>query len=309
MLCARVLSGQLKLEDLIQMTTDELASKELNHYRQQLQQEATKNIVLSAPTGGGDQSSTSTEIDWAKKVKIESPTRAFKSTQADDDQTGMVPSSPYFQQQQPPEVHKLDVPPPPVFSSIAGSSRRDRNKASPRSAPVSSTKIEAPTSSFKSLQDNHDHGHHITSQSGSESFLINVTRLKLSFATKLHTEQSCPYQIDNFLPSSLTEKGRITLDEFNRFVSDKMKSGRWNIVHLKLSYITGESDMNAYKRLYKEYESLDRICMINVTDATKVFLVTPKFLRVCKCMATVQNLSRSSTYAVVLTKDALLPST
>jgi len=43
--------------------------------------------------------------------------------------------------------------------------------------------------------------------------------------------------------------------------------------------------------------------MIQVSDTTKVFLVTPKFLRVCKCLKNVENLNTSSTYAVVLHKN------
>jgi hypothetical protein len=301
MLCARVISGQLKIDDLINMSTDELASKELNNYRQQVQQEATRNIVLAGPSnnsgnsdpGGATEESSVPTDDWAKRVKIESPT--IKRSAAAHEARAREAES-----QQPQETRTtLHVPPPPVFSSSSSSRRRS-------STPPHSVKAEHVTSSSKSSQDNHDHGRHITSQTASESFTINIPRLRLSFSTKLFIEESCPYQIDNFLPSSLTEKGRITLDEFNKFISDKMKSGRWNIVHLKLSYITGEANMTAYKRLYKEYESLDRICMINVTDSTKIFLVTPKFLRVCKCMSSVQNLSRSSTYAVVLTKDKLL---
>ena len=298
MLAARVLSGHLKTEDLINMSTDELASKELSHLRKQVQQEATKNIVLAGPSNGGSQSESSVDIDWARKVKIDSPIRSFnKSTQLKDEEDLNAPPPPSSQSIQQ-EASKLEVPPPPVFPSSTKSARHSK---------VFSTKIEHGSSTSRTSQDNHDHGHHVISQSGTESFLITITRLRLSFTTKLFIEQSCPYQVDNFLPSSLIEKGRITLDEFNKFISDKMKSGRWNIVHLKLSHITGDADMNAYKRLYKEYESLDRICMINATDSTKVFLVTPKFLRVCKCMTSVQNLSRSSTYAVVLTKDKLLP--
>ena len=297
MLAARVLSGQLKIEDLINMTTDELASKELSHYRRQVQQEATKNIVLAGPSVGG--SVASAEVDWAHKVKIDSPIRSFnRSAQLKDEEHLSTPPASSMQSIQQ-KASKLEVPPPPVFSSQISSK-------SQRPSKVPSGRIEHVPSISRATQDNHDHGHHVTSLSGTESFLITITRLRLSFTTKLFIEQSSPYQIDNFLPSSLTEKGRITLDEFNKFISDKMKGGRWNIVHLKLSHISGDADMNAYKRLYKEYESLDRICMINVTDSTKVFLVTPKFLRVCKCMTTVQNLSRSSTYAVVLTKDELL---
>ena len=304
MLCARVLAGQLKIDDLIKMSTDELASKELNDYRQQVQQEATKNVVLAGPSAD-TQSSDSTGTDWAKRVKIESPTIKTKRSHGTEQQE--TPASPIIQNAPPPpDVHTLHVPPPPSFSSV--SLKRDRSHSSSRHSKALSIKSEPVVSSFKTGQDNHDHGHHITSQSGTESFLISITRLKLSFTTKLYIEQSCDYQIDNFLPSYLSEKGRVTLDEFNKYISDKMKGGRWNLVHLKLSYITDESDMTAYKRLYKEYESLDRICMINVSDSTKVFLITPKFLRVCKCMSGVQNLSRSSTYAVVLTKENLSPS-
>jgi len=45
--------------------------------------------------------------------------------------------------------------------------------------------------------------------------------------------------------------------------------------------------------------------MVQVSDTTKIFLVTPKFLRVCNCLRNVENLSRSSTYVVVLTKESL----
>ncbi len=46
-----------------------------------------------------------------------------------------------------------------------------------------------------------------------------------------------------------------------------------------------------------------RLAMMQVSDTTKVFLVTPKFLRVCKCLKNVSNLSNSSTYAVILNKN------
>jgi len=45
--------------------------------------------------------------------------------------------------------------------------------------------------------------------------------------------------------------------------------------------------------------------MVQVSETTKIFLVTPKFLRVCNCLRNVENLSRSSTYVVVLTKESL----
>ena len=43
--------------------------------------------------------------------------------------------------------------------------------------------------------------------------------------------------------------------------------------------------------------------MIQVSDSTKIFLITPKFLRLCKCLNNIENISKSSTYAVVLTNE------
>lgn len=311
------------------MSSDELASKELNLFRRQVQEESRKSIVLSGAGGCGIQNSVTTGSTSAFARIIESKPQAIKgpAQRNEANPRGTPPSliSQSFNQRHA-ESKTLDVrsaqgaATSPVLSRL-----HQRFPTPPTPTFVSSSKTEHDISSLKLPEDCEDRtpprilsntdtitssspGRHITAQSGTDSFSITVSRLKLSFATKLFIDQSCPYQIDNFLPSSMVEKGRITLDDFNKFISEKMKSGRWNLVHLKLSSITGEADMNSYKRLYKEYESLDRICMINVTDSTKVFLVTPKFLRVCKCMAGVENLSKSSTYAVVLTKDNLLPS-
>ena len=44
--------------------------------------------------------------------------------------------------------------------------------------------------------------------------------------------------------------------------------------------------------------------MFQVSDSTKIFLITPKFHRMVKCLDNVDPLSKSSTYAVVLTKES-----
>ena len=46
-----------------------------------------------------------------------------------------------------------------------------------------------------------------------------------------------------------------------------------------------------------------RLAMIQVSDSTKIFLIPPKFTRQCKCLNNIDNLSKSSTYAVVLTNE------
>jgi hypothetical protein len=318
-----VLSGQLKIQDLIVMSSDELASNVLNLFRRQVQEEARKNILLSGAGECGSHNSVTPGSTSAFTQIINSEYVATNgSPQRREANPLGTPSSHTSQSFDQPHAENttLDVTSAQGFAtSLVFSRPHQRLPTPPTPTFVSSGKLEPVISSLEILRDcdvrttpqvqsitdtitSSPPGRHITAQSGTDSFLITVSRLKLSFTTKLFIEQSCPYQVDYFLPSSMVEKGRITLDEFNKFISEKMKSGRWNLVHLKLSSITGDADMNSYKRLYKEYESLDRICMINVTDSTKVFLVTPKFLRVCKCMTSVQNLSKSSM------KDSFLPS-
>lgn len=162
-----------------------------------------------------------------------------------------------------------------------------------------------PVQSHPSAAASPPRAHHISSQSGTDLFHITISKLKLSFTTKIAADKSCKYKVDHFLPSMLVEKGRLNIDQFNTFMHEKTKSGRWVIAHLKLSSIEGNTNMSCYKKFYKEYESLGKLTMIQVSEATKIFLVTPKFLRVCKCLSNVENLSRSCTYVVVLTKDRL----
>merc|ERR1711862_466658 len=146
---------------------------------------------------------------------------------------------------------------------------------------------------------------HISSKTGSDQFRITISKLKISFTTKIAPVQSCQYNLDLFLPSTLVEKGRLPVAEFNKFIHDKIKSGKSILAFLKLSSMSG-SEIDSYKKFYKEYESLGKILMITVLDTTKAFLITPKFQRAAKCLnQNVVNLSRSSTYVVVLTKETL----
>jgi len=69
MLCTRVVSGQLEIPDLIVMSTDALASKQLKQIRQQVVQDAIKNVVISP---GSNEASSGITSELAKKIRIES---------------------------------------------------------------------------------------------------------------------------------------------------------------------------------------------------------------------------------------------
>ena len=339
MLCARVLAGVIKIPELIAMSSDELASKEIKQMRQQVKEESIKNVVIS-----GNQKKSPDPVNWRKPTssidiisKKDKPDSSPKrDTSENSPQTSEKPTvsgfSPLTQhgnddQKSPMDTQNKKLPslePPEEFvdhPSPTAASSADVNGTQMRKFSLSNEfhrtppplsppgddmdenipNLPSPVASSQPL------GHHIISQFGTDTFSIAISRLKVSFTTKMFVEQSCPWELNGFLPADLVDKGRISIDEFNKFISDKMRSGKWNLIHLKLSSITGESNMTSYKRFYKEYEQIDRICMISVSDdGTKIFLVTPKFLRICKCMSGVENLSRTSTYVVLLTKKQLV---
>lgn len=319
MLCTRVVSGQLEISDLIVMSTDALASKQLKQIRQQVVQDAIKNVVIS-PGSNEVSSSSGITSELAKKIRIESMKKSNATSTATTKKTSSAPhDSPAANSAVSPGSSSFSPvqADPPILNTFNNSTVSDLLAAIPpppmggkdhaaKSYPPAMMMNPPPhESSSSSFENNHSRGHHIPSQNGSEEFSFTISRLKVSFTSKIFIEQSCEYQLDGFLPTSLVEKGRLPVDEFNKFVNEKSRSGKWKVVIMKLSSMSGGENTSSYKRFYKEYESLRRICMFQVSDTTKVFLITPKFLRICKCVNSLKDLSRTSTYVVVITKEPL----
>jgi hypothetical protein len=317
MLCARVLARDLTIKDLISASTEELASDQLKLRRRQVEEEAIKNVVLPGePPQPGITSEKAAKIQIdSTPVKRPGPEATSKSEedvkssatsilkQSPPSLSSPALSSPTMQSaKKEPNQLLASLPPPPMRRGknepVVALRDPDEDFPSPTGSPLLS-----PEESQAAIK-HHSH-HHISSQSGTDLFHITISKLKLSFTTKIAVDESCKFEVNGLLPSIMTERGRVTIDDCNKFIQDKARSGRWTTIYLKLSSITGDSNMSSYKRFYKEYESLGRIVMIQVSDSTKMFLVTPKFLRVCKLDTRVENISRSSTYAVVLTKDQL----
>ncbi|KAL7554090.1 hypothetical protein ACHAWF_017477 [Thalassiosira exigua] len=323
MLCAQVLAGNLKIEYLISASTEDLASNEMKLVRQKLEAEAIKSVVLAADSSKHETHSAAISSELAAKIRIDEsspikstgPEELKEACSPDDVELPSVasPASPQLDSpaslsspiQNVSEVTSkilASIPPPPMHRS------RMEPPAASKSASPEDDFPSPPPSPFLSPEESSppiakSRSHHITSQSGTDLFRITISKLKLSFTTKIAVDRYCKFKVDSVLPSILVEKGRLSIDEFNKFIHTK--SGRWSIFHLKLSSIVGDSNASSYKKFYKEYETLGRIAMIQVSETTKLFLITPKFLRVCKCLNNVENLSRSSTYVVVVTKDHL----
>jgi len=324
-LCARVLAKDLSIDELITASTEELASTEMKMRREQVKEEALKDIVLAADVPAqadtGEDAPTGMTSERAAKICIESSTTkgaipsptasSFRFKSEDDggydssqEDGGLATSN-----SNEPAISETTkqilqaLPPPPMSSSAKGSKKHYTPKDNDYPSPSSSPLLE-PSSSNDGTVSKSSRAQHIMSKSGTEHFQITISKLKLTFTTKIAEEASCAYELDGFLPSMMKEKGRLPIDDFNKFITEKTRSGKWTVAHLKLSSLSGDN-MTTYKKFYKEYESLGRLTMIQVSDTTKIFLITPKFLRICNCLRDVENLSRSSTYVVVLTKETL----
>jgi len=328
MLCTRVVSGQLEISDLILMSTDALASKQLKQIRQQVVQDAIKNVVISPGTSTStSEAKSGITSELAKKIRIESIKKSNSNKEKTDStfqsspapNSAISPGSTSFSpmQAEAPIATTFNnstvadllaaIPPPPMLGNerpVQSLKPPTMDTDSPSSQYPTSMMYPPPHDSY-SFESSRSLGHHISSQDGSEEFSFTISRLKISFTSKIFIDQSCEFQLDGFLPAALVEKGRLPVDEFNKFVNDKSRSGKWKVVIMKLSSISGGENTSSYKKFYKEYESLRRICMLQVSDTTKVFLITPKFLRICKCVNSLKDLSRSSTYVVVTTKEPL----
>ena len=263
MLCARVLAGEMTLHDLVSASTEYLASNELKLMRRKVEEESIKNVVLAA-----DQEKKEHYIsnELAAKIRIESTTMTRNSPEGgisaslrDEDMDALLSKYQSASSPEPDlslrlatkETTHILLPAPPmrvkkkhVHVGSAFESRLDQFDPPPP-LQIDSLTSKSPI-------------RHVLSQSQTDLFQICISKLKISFTTKITADPNCQLEFDHLLPSILVEKGRLSVDEFNKFIHAKSKGGKWNIVYMKLSSIEGESNSKLYKRYYKEYESLGR---------------------------------------------------
>lgn len=145
-------------------------------------------------------------------------------------------------------------------------------------------------------------GKYVTNSSDDDAFLFTICKPTIKFMARFYLENESQARICGILPESLNEKGRLRIDEFAKFLSGKLKGGRWVAVPMRLR-AHSEEDNKKYKKYYKEYESMKRIAMFAIGENTKLFLVTPKFHRAAaKAMSTSFPVD-TSTYAIVMTRE------
>ena len=143
-------------------------------------------------------------------------------------------------------------------------------------------------------------GKYLLNSAGSESFHIALSKPLLRFKARFYLESDRHARLDHLLPENMTEKGRLRLEEFAKFLSGKLKGGRWVAVPIRMS-VSSDEDAKKLKKYYKEYESTKRIAMFAISESAKLFLCTPKFHRAAEKILGASFSTEKSTYAIVLT--------
>lgn len=175
------------------------------------------------------------------------------------------------------------APPPPLLASMQTTNSQPATKISRRSS--------------LSSRDNR-----ISNAVGGDKFLLSLQEGTLRFSCVFYgEEESLLTWVNGKLPEKLSEKGRLKIPEFTKFVSDKLKGNHWVAVPLRVTTVS-DKDAKEYKKFYKYYEAKKRIAMFALDNSEKMFLVTPKFHKAAELL----NFSNpTSTYAFVLVRHTI----
>ena len=250
MLVAQVLAGDMSIQELVSASTEDLASIEMKLKRRKVEEEALKNVVLSADS----EKKILPKLGISLEMEIADSSGVGSSqSMGGDDNSSPSHFSPSLKH----ATNQIlaSIPPPPLrakhkVSAGAAFCSSPTHFDSPPPSPVLSSSSQSNTTAGRT--------EYIVSRTGTDLFQITISKLKRSFTTKLAVDQVFEFDVDRFLPADLVEKGRLSIDEFNKFIHQKTRDGKWSLAHLKLASISGDSDVNCYKRFYKEYESLGR---------------------------------------------------
>ena len=326
-LCPRVLVGEISVNHLVNMTSEEMASQKIRLKKAKAEEESKKNIILNP---------------GAVKPKEDQPTRTFKlkSTLQGYVQPGPSPpdkksvlkealnvtspnlTRPIVSLPRPSPPGQLEtasdnattpsprqgrptlklgsllsptLPPPPLGVKTS-------RQAALLSTPPSLAMAPPPSMAAAPTVTASQRNAFVRTSNGGDTFSVSVADSTRIFKVKLVlTDESQRSQVDEMLPELLTEKGRNRIAAFSEFLNAKLDTGRWVAISMRLTTVSDNAaNDNAYKKYYKDYEKKERISMFSIGKESKLFLVTPKFHGAASPL---KFENRTSTYAVLLMRS------
>ena len=295
--CLEILLGDVSAQKLLRMSSNELASQTVKAARTRAEEGARNAALLvtgsetspsrdtsTGPSMRSDLAKPRSILRMAKVSASETATASDFSTASSEDEnsTGSPPGDEHAPLSEAAIALKLaaarpSLPPPPPPSLL---------------------------NAFKPpVEDESEYGNRISCKSGGDEFQFDIFNLGITCRTALYLEDTKMSQVDRFLPEVFTQKGRLSVEQFSSWISDKIGSGRWAVIALRLVPLS-EDDHLQLNKLSKSYESMNRIAMITPTSDTNIFVLTPKFHAAAEETHACSFGDRLSCYAVVLTKDS-----
>lgn len=318
-LCTKILGQVIQATSLVEMSVEDLASQRTKQLRAKA--EKKQNFMLIEPVvvsqtsrkfdisaaRQGEESSSLNAIGGIMTAKEESSTVVpAKGRLEDDDLSPKEDVKPNCS----PTVHQANENERPHFdfdgapfmdtqeqpsNAISGTVQKQQRVAPPPPPPSLAAGIRTPSSSSSSNTSSTK----VSNNCGSDHFRVSAAEGSYQFEVCFYQEGSTSSgDVDNMMPEKLTETRRTHLESFIQFVREKMKSGRYDILLLRM--VPDHSASARYRAFYKEYESRNRIATFNI-QSDKLFLVTPKFQRHLRGCGVVFE-KATTTYGLVLAK-------
>ena len=274
-LCARVLGGVIPARTLVRMPTEELANQRIK--QQRATAEAKDRRVLTAGPSLSKKSPQMVAETTAGPPQLTSkltttPQSAKPSSKQSASETGPTAFSPKGRKLGDlvkAARHGRPPPPPPSLATMSS----DRRGTLPRESAL------------------------ITNESGGNRFMVSIANSTRQFMAGFYVERNVETIDSSFLPERLTDKSRVEVKLFAKFIRDKLKSRKGSLGVLRMT-VFSEKDRREYKKFYRDYEKRARIAMFQVNDRVQIYLVTPSFHHYLK--DSVEFDKPLSTYALVL---------
>ena len=103
---------------------------------------------------------------------------------------------------------------------------------------------------------------------------------------------------NGILPSTLAITGGLPVDEYNRFVYERLQNVEWKIARLRVESVGVDTYFESFSNYYSNRE---RVAYFKVSESTRLFLVVPELRDNATGLRGI-NMKSSKMYGVLLYK-------
>jgi len=258
--CLEILLGDLTAQKLLRMSSNELASQTVKAARTRAE-EGARNAALLVTGSATSLPPRDNRTGQSMHSDVAKPRSILRMAKGSASPVIEIATAPDFPTASSEDENSTGSPPGDEHANVARAefTRSEAAIALTLAAARSSLPPPPPPSllnAFKPrVEDESEYGNRISCKSGGDEFQFDIFNLGITCRTALYLEDSNLSQVDRFLPEVFTQKGRLSVEEFSSWISDKIGSGRWAVIalrlvplseddHLQLKYLRFDSEIS-----------------------------------------------------------------